>query len=179
MHVPRPPIPPDQQKWIEDHLTKAVAILDRLVSQHPNIPEYRVSQANISHKLGTFLRQANRFSESEQGLRKAVAIQTSLVQEFPDAPYYRVWLGTFQIALADVLIRSNQVQEARPVLKDAIGLLRRLLDEQPSMGFLHGQISRAYSNLALLERQSGNRDAAEDAARQARQQQGLLAPASQ
>ena len=47
----------------------------------------RSVEARIHHKLGSFLRQTDRFSEAEQSLRKATAIQSSLVEQFPNAPY--------------------------------------------------------------------------------------------
>jgi serine/threonine protein kinase len=176
MHVPRPPIPPDDQQWVEDHFRKAAAILDTLVAQHPNIPEYLTSQAHTYHKLGSFFRQTNRFPEAEQSLRKAIAIQSSLMEQFPNAPYQRVWLGTFQIALGDVLIRSQQPQEARSIIEQAIGMLTRLLTDRPDMEFIHGQLARGYSNLAVALRQGGQREAAAQADQHAEQELELVRP---
>jgi serine/threonine protein kinase len=177
MHVPRPPIPPDDQEMVEEHFHKAAALLDRLVAQHPNIPEYLTAQAHVYHKLGAFFRQTDRLAEAQQSLRKAISIQSSLVEQFPNAPYHRVWLGTFQIALGDVLLRSRQPSEACPILDKAIGMLTSLLTDQPEMAFVHGQLARAYSNLAVALRQSGQREAAAQAERQSEQERSLMGPA--
>jgi eukaryotic-like serine/threonine-protein kinase len=191
MHVPQPPLGPEDQQRVQEHFRKAAALLDKLVARHPNIPEYLTAQAHIYHKLGDFFRQTERFSEAGQSLRQAVAIQSSLVAQFPNVPYYKVWLGTFQIALGDVLIRSHQLgslnannrvgnpepfPEALSILQEAIDLLTRLLADQPQMQFLHGQLARGYSNLAVALRQSGRREAAAQADRQAEQERNLLAP---
>jgi tetratricopeptide (TPR) repeat protein len=176
MHVPRPPIPPDDQEIVEEHFHKAAALLDKLVAQHPNIPEYLTSEARIHHKLGSFFRQTNRLSDAEQSLRRATAIQSSIVEQFPNAPYYKVWLGAFQIALGDVLTRSNQSPQACSILEDAIDMLTRLLADQPEMTFVHGQLSRGYSNLAVALRQSGQRDADAQAEQHAEQERNLLRP---
>ncbi len=189
MHVPRPPLGPEDQPRVQEHFRKAAALLDKLVARHPNIPEYLTAQAHIYHKLGDFFRQTERFSEADQSLRQAVTIQSSLVAQFPNVPYYKVWLGTFQIALGDALIRSHQLgspnannpvgeplPEALSILQEAIDLLTRLLTDQPQMQFLHGQRARGYSNLAVALRQSGRREAAAQADRQAEQERNLLAP---
>jgi tetratricopeptide (TPR) repeat protein len=176
MHVPRPPIGPGDQQMTEEHFRKAAAILDVLVAQHPNIPEYLAAEAHICHKLGAFFRQTDRLPEAEQSLRKATAIQSSLVEQFPNTPYYKVWLGTFQIALGDILIRRHQLQEARSILEEAIDMLTPLLTGQPEMEFLHGQLARGYSNLAVALRQSGQREAAAQAQQLAQQERNLLGP---
>lgn len=176
IHVPQPPVPPDDQQIVEERFHRAAALLDKLVAQHPNIPEYLAAQAHIYHKLGSFFRQTDRMADAEQSLRRAMAIQYSLVEQFPNAPYYKVWLGTFQIALGDVLIRSNQLQEARSMLEEAVAMLTRLLIDQPEMTFIHSQLARGYSNLAIALRQSGQREAAARAEQRAEQERSLLSP---
>ncbi len=173
MHIPQPPIPPEDQRIVEDRLLKAIALLDTLVARHPNIPEYLTAQAHTYHKLGAFFRQTDRFAEAQQILRKAVAIQSSLVDQFPGAPYHKVWLGTFRIALGDVLTRSNEFPAACAVLDETLASLTRLLGEQPDMVFLHGQLARGYSNLAVALRRSGQREAATQAEQHAEQERAL------
>ena len=174
IHIPQPPIAPDDQQIVEERFHNAAALLDKLVAQHPNIPEYLTAQAHVYHKLGSFFRQTDRFTDAEQSLRKAISIQSAITEQFPNAPYYRVWLGTFQIALGDVLTRSNQLQEARSTLEEAVAMLTRLLTDQPEMTFIHSQLSRAYSDLAVALRQSGQRDAAIQADQRARRERDLV-----
>jgi eukaryotic-like serine/threonine-protein kinase len=174
IHVPQPPIPPEDAQSVEDHFQKAAATLDMLVARCPSIPEYLTSQARIYHKLGAFFRQTNRLAEAEQSLRKAAAIQSSLVEQFPNAPYQRLWLGTFQIALGDVLTRGDRPSQACPVLEQAIGILTQLLTDHPEMTSIHNQLARGYSNLAVALRQSGQREAAAQADQHAAQERSLL-----
>jgi hypothetical protein len=51
-----------------------------------------------------------------------------------------------------------------------------LLTGQPEMEFLHGQLARGYSNLAVALRQSGQREAAAQAQQLAQQERNLLGP---
>jgi hypothetical protein len=51
-----------------------------------------------------------------------------------------------------------------------------LLIDQPEMEFIHGQLARGYSNLAVALRQSGQREAAAQAEQYAQQERDLPGP---
>jgi len=59
-------------------------------------------------------------------------------------------------------------------LEEAITMLARLMTDQPEMEFIHGQLARGYSNLAVALRQSGQRDSAAQAGRHAEQEQDIV-----
>ena len=128
---------------------KSLALLEKLVAQHPDVPDFLAAEARIHDKLGSFHRQMERWAEAEQSFRKAIAIQAPLVKQFPDAPYYGLWMATFRIALADALIRRNQPGEARTELEehylDAVAPIGAEARDVPPP---HDLLALGYSKLA-------------------------------
>jgi serine/threonine protein kinase/tetratricopeptide (TPR) repeat protein len=170
IHIPQPPIPPETQKTIEDRFGKSLALLERLVTQHPDVPDFLAAEARIHDKLGSFHRQMERWADAEQNFREAIAIQAPLVKQFPDVPYYGFWMATFRIALADALIRRNQPAEARTELEETISTLLRQLEQKPDIPPPHDLLALGYSKLAVALRQAGDAALAEEAARKAQQE---------
>ena len=174
IHIPRPPIPADTQRTIEDRFGKALALLDKLVAEHPDIPDFRAAEARLQDKLGSFYRQMERWSEAEQNFRKAIALQSPLVKQFPDVPYYGLWMATFRIALADSLIREDQTREARTELEGAISTLLQQQERRPELPPPHDLLALGYSKLAIALRQAGEKDQADEAARKAEQERNAV-----
>jgi len=152
---------------INDRLGKSLALLEKLVAQYPDVPDFPAAEARIHDKLGAFHRQWEQWTEAEQRFRKAIALQTPLVKQFPEAPYYSLWLATFRIALADALIRQNQPSEARTELEETISALRRQWEQRPELSPPRDLLALGYSRLAVALRQLGERDAADEAELQA------------
>ena len=174
IHIPRPPIPPENQRTIEDRLGKSLALLEKLVAQHPDIPDFPAAEARIHDKLGSFHRQMEHWADAEQQFRKAIALQAPLVKQFPDAPFYGLWMATFRIALADALIRRNLPGEARTELEDTISTLLRQLEQRPEIPPPHELLALGYSKLAVALRQLGEGDRADEAERKAEQERSVL-----
>jgi serine/threonine protein kinase/tetratricopeptide (TPR) repeat protein len=174
IHIPRPPIPPETQKTIQERFGKSLALVEKLVSQHPDVADFVAAEARIHHRLGSFHRQMERWAEAEQSFRKAVAIQRPLADQFPDAPYYGLWMATFRIALADVLLRRNQPAEARTELEATIAALLRRMQQQPEMDPVHDLLALAYSKLEIALRQAGEEGLADEAGRKAEQQRNAV-----
>ena len=174
IHIPRPPIPPATQKLIEERFGKSLALLEKLVVTHPDVPDFLAAEARIHDKLGCCHRQMEHWAEAELSFRKAVEIQLTLVNQFPDAAYYGLWMATFRISLADALIRRNKLAEARTELEGTISALLRQLEQRPEMHSLHGLLGLGYSRLELALRQAGEDDLADDAARKAGQERNAV-----
>jgi eukaryotic-like serine/threonine-protein kinase len=174
IHIPRPPIPPDTEKTIAERFGKSLALLEKLVTKHPDIPDFLAAEARIHHKLGSFHGQMERWADAEQGFRQAVALQAPLVRQFPDAPYYGFWMATFRIALADALIRRNQPGKARTELEGTISALLLQLEQRPEIQPLHDVLALGYSRLEMALRQSGENGLAEEAARKAEQERNSV-----
>ena len=174
MHIPEPPIPPEVENTVEQHYKKALALLEKLVVEHQDVPDFRASEARIHHKLGSFYGQMEHWDDAEQNFRKAIAIQSPLVKQFPDAPYYGLWMANFHIALADALTRLNRSAEARSELNETISALLAELNQRPDMDALHDMVALAYSQLEIALRQAGENDQADEAARKAEQERNSV-----
>ena len=174
IHIPRPPIPRETQRTIEERFGKSLALLEKLVIKHPDVPDFLAAEARIHDKLGSFHRQMERWAEAEQSFRKAVAIQSPLVKQFPDAPYHGLWLATFRISLADALIRRTQPGEARTELEDTIAALLRQLEKNPEIRAPHDLLALGYGKLEVALRQAGEKNLADEAARKADQERNII-----
>ena len=170
IQIPRPPIPPETQRMIEDRFGKSLALLEKLVTEHPDIPDFLAAEARMHDKLGAFHRQMERWSEAEQNFRKAIAIQSALVKQFPDVPYYGIWMATFRIALGDTLIRQDLAPQAVVELEAALTSLSRELERRPEMPRPRDLLAVGYSKLAIALRQTGQKERAEEAARTAEEE---------
>jgi len=89
-----------------EQLTKALAILERLVKEDPARSEYRFALARTCRYLGLPLAQAiprtapvQAFSAAEELLRRSVALFEALIRESPARRDYRVELAHAQNAL--------------------------------------------------------------------------------
>ena len=174
IHIPRPPIPPETQQTIAERFGKSLALLEKLVIRHPDVPDFIAAQARIHHKQGSYHRQMERWAEAEREFRKAVAIQAPLVSQFPDAPYYGLWMATFRIALADALIRRDRAGEARAELAGTLATLLCQVQQRPEILPLHDLLAMAYARLEIALRQSGEKSLADEAARQAEQERSAV-----
>jgi eukaryotic-like serine/threonine-protein kinase len=152
IQIPQPPLPREVEDAIEQRFNGALALLERLVIQHPDVPDFLASEARILHKLGSFHRQMERWDDAERCFRQATDLQVRLANQFPDAPYYSLWLATFRIALAEALTRRDQLREARVELEKTVDELQRELKKRPDTSGLHDLLSIAY---AQLEKASG------------------------
>ncbi len=170
IHLPQPPVPPEAQRAIEARLGKALVLLEKLVAQHPEVPDFAATEARVHDKLGAFQRQIGHWPEAEQQFRKAIAVQVSLVKEFPEAPYYGLWMATFRIALADALAHQDRATEAQADLQEAIGSLERQLEQRPEVPRPHNLLALGYSRLAMVLRQAGQREQADQATRKAEEE---------
>ena len=173
IQIPRPPIPTETQKTIEDRLGKSLALLVKLAAEHPDVPDYLAAEARLYDKLGAFYRQIERWSDAEQNFRKAIAIQSPLVRQFPDMPYYGLWMATFRIAYADALIHRNQPTEACVELEETLSTLFRQLEQKPEAPRPHDLLALGYSKLAIALRQLGEREKADEATQKAEQERKI------
>ncbi len=178
IQIPRPPIPPETQKTIEDRFGKSLALLEKLANQNPDVPDFLASEAQTCYKLGSFHRQMGRWDQAEQNFRRTIAVQALLVNQFPDAPYYGLWLANFRIARADALIRLNRPAEARAELDGTIAALLIELKQSPEINSFHDMLALAYSQLEIALRQAGEKDQADEAARKAEQERNAFRHAS-
>ncbi len=168
------PLPRESDESPEQRLRKALVVSEKLVAEHPNIPRYALSRAQILNKLAAVLRRAQRLDEALSYDRQAVAVTSALAERFPDVVSYRVWLGSFRNSLADLLSRRDRFDEARTEAEQTAAMLESLLSEHPEMWFLHGLLDRSYATLASVLRREGKRGPADAADTRAREHRGQM-----
>lgn len=173
IHIPRPPIRPEDQNFIDRRLSRALSLARDLASRHPDIPEFLLWEARIYHKTGNFQSQLDRWLDAEQNFQKAVAVQSDLINQFPDTPHYKLWMANYRIAYADALIHWNQSAEARGELEETILTLLRQLEQKPETPRPHDLLALGYSKLAIALRQLGERDKADEATQKAEQERKI------
>ena len=162
-----PPQGPPPEGSAGEQLKKALALSEKLVAEHPYIPQYTASQARILHRLGSLYRQTGRHDEAERSYRKAVALQAPLAAQSPKSAEDTIWLGAFQNSLADVLARRGEPREARSLLEGTVKALEGLFESDPGLWFVHGMLARTQSSLAAVLRHAGEKELAAEAERQA------------
>ncbi len=90
-----------------DSLRKAVKILERLVAEHPDVPDYRLLLAQC-YRDGSFRWFGRGRDSGQQSADKAVEILQKLVQEYPDVPDYSYDLSeTYATEAAQTLFSSE------------------------------------------------------------------------
>ena len=173
IHIPQPPVPPEAQEMIEGRLGKSLALLEKLVAQYPDVPDFPAAAARIHDMLGSFYRQMEHWADAEQQFRKAIALQAPLVKQFPDSPSLCLWMATFRIDLADALLRRDQPGEARTELEETLSTVLRQFDQNKTSR-PHDLLALGYSRLALALRQLGEQDQADETGRKAEQERNVI-----
>ncbi len=162
------------RKTAEQRLLSALAIMDKLVAEHPNIPDYQMARVRMFHGLARLQQDGSDPEAAEKTLRKALTLQTSLAERFPRVAIYKVWLAAFQGSLADILRDRGLLKESRTLLENANSLLTRLLSDKDEAFPLHGLLADNYTRLAEVLRRSGQAAPAARAEEQARTFRDLM-----
>lgn len=149
-------------------LEKGLAISEELVAEHPNVPDYAVSEVYIRMRLSGVLQESDPAS-AESHLRKALELQTSLVRRFPKTASYNFWMAVVQESLGQLLQQRGQLAESRLMQQDSIAEVKKILGSDPHAGMLRGLLAYKYTCLADLLRQMKDEKAAAEALRQADQ----------
>jgi serine/threonine protein kinase len=155
---PREPFPSLSPKEREESLQKAIDILEKLVAEHADVPDYR-------HLLARCYREApfdwfgRRPDSVPQTANKAIQIMQKLVEEYPDVPDYSYDLSeTYAIEAArnqfaseageprrkaDIPVRSDPSsseaadpaarQRSREMLEKALAISEELVARHPNI----------------------------------------------
>ena len=153
----------------EKRLRKSVSLLETLVAENPNVPEYIASEVQSLYVLAELLRHSRRPDEAESVLRKALALQSSLARQYPATNAYVAWKAILQESLAKFLFDRDRTKEARTLLESAVDDLNRLLPSEPQAAYLHEILGRCYKNLSDILRQEGDEQQADEMLRRGRE----------
>jgi tetratricopeptide (TPR) repeat protein len=68
---------------------QALQLYERLVAEHPQVPQYRQELAGTHNNLDVLLQITGRVAEAEKAFRQALQLREQLVAEHPQVPEYR------------------------------------------------------------------------------------------
>jgi serine/threonine protein kinase len=143
-------------------LLRALEIADRLVVEHPNLPDYAALEVRLLHQLADVRYRDGDAAEATSDLRKALARQQSLADRYPDVRVYQLWLAIVSQSLARNL-PIEEIDESRQLMKAAIAIYEHAMRDGSSVEIAREMMSHAWGQLENLESRAGNAEAAEKA----------------
>jgi serine/threonine protein kinase/Flp pilus assembly protein TadD len=150
---------PDEAGW-----RRAVALLEQLAAEFPDVPEYRQTLARSQDLLGIELAELGKRAEAERALRRARDLLGRLAGDFPKGAVYRRDLAGSTNDLANVLRLQRKYADAEAAYRQAVNLNDQLATASPTY---RPALARNRSSLADLLRQRGQYAEAEELYRQA------------
>ena len=147
-------------------LEKALKISEDLVAEHPNIPNYAISQVFIRLGIADLVKESDR-TVAETNLEKALELQSALATRYPRTLSYRFGLALIYKSLADLLEQRNDLPKARSMLQASLSAFEKLLKDDPKAPPLEDMLTDDYRRLAEMLDRMGEKQAAEDALRRA------------
>jgi serine/threonine protein kinase len=118
----------DKREEAEEACNQAIAILEQLVAECPDAPDYRLALADSYSTLGMALSRRARWDEHQAAKRRAVQVRKALADEFQNVPIYRQQLANELIGLAGALEEQGGPRAANETLCEAL----RLFEELPA-----------------------------------------------
>ncbi len=135
---PRGPFPSLSPEESEESLQKAVDILERLVTEHPEVPDYRLLLARC-YREAPFQRFGPSRDSTPETAIKAIQILQKLVEENPDVPDYSYDLSeTYAIEAARNRFSREAAdsaarQRSREMLEKALSISEELVAKHPNI----------------------------------------------
>jgi tetratricopeptide (TPR) repeat protein len=101
-----------QHDHAEEAWRQAIALLERLSTQFPQVPEYRENLAYCFGELGLGLTRRGRLQQGIAERRKEVDLMEKLASDFPTVPDYRRKLAIAHTDLGNAVSPAERFQEA-------------------------------------------------------------------
>ncbi|MCS7305298.1 MAG: protein kinase [Thermoguttaceae bacterium] len=174
--VSSPPTPPQQE--LPDPVAcyqQAVRLLEQLVEQSHQHPEYRLTLARTYRELATFAGRRLPAEEVAKTRQKALELVEKLVADFPANPDYRFELAETYAAIARASAPFPPNSEERRRLQEALRIETELVAQYPHVPDYQAALARLYTEVARWEASSGQWTEAEKHLRQALNLQQTLA----
>jgi tetratricopeptide (TPR) repeat protein len=151
---------PDEAGW-----RQAVALLEQLATEFPDVPEYREKLARSQNYLGVELAELGKRAEAETALRRALVLRGGLADDFREVALYRRALAGGYNDLGSFLLRlQRKYVYAEAAFRQAVSLDEQLATESPTY---RPALARSRSNLANVLQKRGKYAEAEALYRQA------------
>ncbi len=112
--------------------SEALAIRERLASNHPAVAHYQRDLVASHYSMGTMLAAAGRPIEALESLRRALSVQERLVRENPTVTEDLRFLSTCHNSIGSGLNLSGRPTEALDSYRRALAILERLARDNPT-----------------------------------------------
>lgn len=156
----------DDEGDAEQQLRHALKHGERLVSEHPYVPQYTLTLIHTFNKLGHVLERRaglespqlyhERVRGAIDAYQSASDLQELLVKRFPQAIAYRIWLARFHQSQARLLHEGRRFVEARDEISKSIENLELVLQSDPNATYLHDTQSNSYRRLSQILQAMGD-----------------------
>ena len=121
----------DEQEQREADWDRAVAVLEQLVEEAPETPDFRFELSEAYADVDPRRAPDEALSEVEQRLQRALTLSRPLVAEAPEVPAYAAGLTQVLAKLAIVARRTNRDDDAHAYLSEAITVQGSLAERSP------------------------------------------------
>ena len=134
---------------------KSAQILEKLVRDHPKVPEYRADLARVYETLiGTFGR-LGRSADSESAFHRSLEINEQLAADFPNVPQYRVDLAMNLKQLGVRLKEKGDPEHAVAAHRRATDLMKGLVTDFPAVPLYRSLLTSIANDLLTLAKEPG------------------------
>jgi len=169
-----PPRPDAGGREREGYLSKAAAVLEALVEQHPMIPDYRLLLARCYRELPFGPRGTEQ--PAPDPLDRATEVLQKLVEDYPDVPDYRYelceTLATARSQGRRFVAEEHPTAEQR--LRTALHISQELAREHPNIPEYAAAQIHVHHKLARVLRETGRYREAEASLRRSLELQSSL-----
>jgi serine/threonine protein kinase/tetratricopeptide (TPR) repeat protein len=129
---------------------QSVALLRKLATDCPNVPNFRAHLAGSYINLSKVLSATDRRLEAEQVQGQATSLLEPLVREFPGVLEYRKNLAALVHNQAADLAETGHFKEAEATYRRALALGEALVRAAPAAADYRQQLVATLNNLAVL-----------------------------
>jgi tetratricopeptide (TPR) repeat protein len=123
-----------------DSIGRAIALLEKLTTEYPNVPEYT---ALLATSYSTDVDSRERKAANN---RKAIALWESLVTTQPEVPDYQAGLAFSLKYLGDALLYSQQWDEGEACYDRFLAISEKLVRDHPARRSYREALTYAYHN---------------------------------
>ncbi len=111
-----------QWKAAEKCLVDSLKDSDKLATDFPDVPAFRLELAAAHSACAEFHKEIACPAPAEAHCRAALALRTKLAADLPAMPYYRLEVALGKIQLGDLLRNTGRRHEAEAALREALAL---------------------------------------------------------
>jgi tetratricopeptide (TPR) repeat protein len=112
---------------------QALALGEKLVTDAPTVPEYRVQLAGCLNDVAALLLDLGKRPEGEAAFRQSLALREKLVADFPSVPDYAVNLGGGYCNQGKLRSLRGESAASLEWYAKAQATLRAVLDKEPRL----------------------------------------------